>query len=51
VAVCDDVTGKIDAQLAKLKTLLEEDLGAFNAMVREKAVPAVVVKEEKKGPQ
>ncbi len=50
VAVYDDVAGKIDAQLGTLKTLLEEDLAGFNDLVREKDVPAVVVKErEKKG--
>ena len=47
-AVYRDLAGKIDAQLAKLKTLLDTDLVAFNRLVREKDVPAVVVKEKKK---
>jgi len=47
VAVYEDVAGKIDIELSRLKTLIDEDLAAFNRMVREKDVPAVVVKEKK----
>ena len=47
-AVYDDVSGKIDVQLATLKKLLSEDLAAFNRLVREKEVPAVIVKEKDK---
>ncbi len=39
--------GRVDAELAKLKGLLSDDLAAFNQVVREKQVPAVVVKEKK----
>ncbi len=46
--VYDDIAGKIDAQLAKLKETLATDLVAFNRLVREKEVPAVVVKEKEK---
>ena len=45
VAVHGEVVAKIDAELAKLKTLLDTDLAAFNRLVREKDVPAVVAKE------
>jgi hypothetical protein len=47
--VYEDVAGKIDAELAKLKTLMGEDLIAFNRLVREKEIPAVVVKEKREG--
>src|SRR5262249_14755072 len=46
-AVYDDVAAKIDAQLAALKQTLDQDLPAFNQLVREKNVPAVVLKEKK----
>jgi photosystem II stability/assembly factor-like uncharacterized protein len=45
--VYDDVAGRIDVELAKLKKLLGEDLAAFNRLVREKEIPAVVVKEKR----
>jgi len=32
-------------ELAKLKQILDTDLVAFNQLVREKAVPAVVLKK------
>ena len=46
-AVYDDLAGRIDAELARLRTILDTDLAAFNALVREKAVPAVVVAKPK----
>jgi hypothetical protein len=46
-AVYDEVAGKIDAELATLKALLGDELSVFNRLVREKDVPAVVVKEKK----
>ncbi len=49
VEVFRDLSAKIDAQLATLKTLLGPDLDAFNRLVRDRDVPAVVVKAEKKG--
>jgi len=47
VEVYNDIVGKIDVELAKLKVLLGDDLTAFNRLVRDKDVPAVVVKEKK----
>jgi photosystem II stability/assembly factor-like uncharacterized protein len=46
-AVYEDVAAKIDVQLAALKQTLDQDLPAFNQLVREKNVPAVVLKEKK----
>ena len=48
LAVYADITGRIDAELAKLEKLLQQDLAAFNRLVREKELPAVVAKQEKK---
>ena len=45
--VYQDVVRQIDAELAKLKVLLGERLTAFNQLVRDKSVPAVVLKEKK----
>jgi photosystem II stability/assembly factor-like uncharacterized protein len=47
-AVYEDIAGKIDVQLAALKECLDQDLPAFNQLVREKNVPAVILKEKKK---
>jgi hypothetical protein len=47
IAVYNDIAGQIDVELAKLKSLLAEDLVSFNRLVREKDVPAVLVKEKK----
>ena len=46
--VYEEVAGKIDVELAKLKALLGDELATFNRMVRDKEIPAVVVKEKKK---
>ena len=46
-AVYDEIATQIDVQLTKLKTLLGERLTQFNQLVRDKNVPAVVVKEKK----
>jgi hypothetical protein len=43
--VYDDIAGRIDGELAKLKTILDTDLVAFNQLVKEKGVPAVVLKK------
>lgn len=48
-AVFDDVTAQIERQLGTLKLLLDGDLGAFNRLVRERELPAVVVKEKSPG--
>jgi photosystem II stability/assembly factor-like uncharacterized protein len=42
--VYDDLSGKIDAELAMLKKVLADDLAAFNRLVKEKDVPAVAVR-------
>ncbi len=47
LAVYQDLAGRIDAELKKLKTALDVDLAEFNRQVRELNVPAVVVKEKK----
>ena len=46
LAVKQELTAAIDAELAKLRTILETDLPAFNELVREKAIPAVIVKPD-----
>jgi photosystem II stability/assembly factor-like uncharacterized protein len=46
-AVYDDVAGKIDVELTRLSRVLKDDLGAFNRLVREREIPAVVVKEKR----
>jgi photosystem II stability/assembly factor-like uncharacterized protein len=43
-AVYDDLVGRVDAELAKLKAAFTTDLPAFNKLVREQEIPAVVVK-------
>jgi photosystem II stability/assembly factor-like uncharacterized protein len=40
-AVYRDLSSRIDAELAKLDRLMEEDVPAFNRLVRERDVPAV----------
>jgi hypothetical protein len=42
--VANDLIGKIDAELAKLKSVLTTDVAAFNEIVRQQNVPAVVVR-------
>jgi len=42
--VYEDLTAKIDAQLARLRQVVDTDVPAFNALVREQNVPAVVIK-------
>ncbi|NIR51609.1 glycosyl hydrolase [candidate division KSB1 bacterium] len=43
LAVKKELTARIDAELTKLRTVLETDLPAFNELVHEKAIPAVKV--------
>ena len=43
-AVYDDLVSQIDAQLQRLVQVLKTDVPAFNQLVREQNVPAVVVK-------
>ena len=44
-AAFDDISARIDVQLTKLKKILDEDIPKFNAMVEEKKIPAVNLKE------
>ena len=44
-AVYEDVAGRIDVELARLKQILDTELVALNQLVRDKAVPAVVLKK------
>jgi photosystem II stability/assembly factor-like uncharacterized protein len=46
-AVYEDLTGRINAQLERLKQVIASDVPAFNKLVREKNVPAVFVKSAK----
>ena len=43
-AVYADLVGKIDAELVKLKSVLGSDLAAFNQVVRDQNIPAVLLK-------
>jgi hypothetical protein len=43
-AVYDEVVGAIDAELAKLSQVMKTDVPAFNQLVRDQNIPAVVVK-------
>ena len=43
-----ELTKQIDAELAKLKGLMENDLPAFNQLVKNKSVDAIILKERKK---
>jgi photosystem II stability/assembly factor-like uncharacterized protein len=42
--VYDELVGRIDKELATLKTLLSTDVAAFNALVKQQDVPAVLIK-------
>jgi photosystem II stability/assembly factor-like uncharacterized protein len=43
-AVYDEVVGQIDVQLQKLTQLIKTDVPAFNQLVKDQNIPAVVVK-------
>ncbi|MBO3700456.1 glycosyl hydrolase [Roseivirga sp. E12] len=43
-----ELTRQIDTQLATLKGLMENDLPAFNQLVKDKSVDAIILKERKK---
>lgn len=47
-AVFDELVGKIDVQLKKLEETMRNDLPAFNKMVRDQDIPAVIVKTKAK---
>jgi transketolase len=48
-AVFDELVRRIDAQLKKLEETMRIDLPAFNKMVRDQDVPAVIVRSKAKG--
>ena len=43
-AVYDEVVTSIDAELQKLSQIMKTDVPAFNQLVRDQNIPAVVVK-------
>jgi hypothetical protein len=43
-AVYDELAAAIDAQLAQLSQIMKTDVPAFNQLVRDQNIPAVVVK-------
>jgi hypothetical protein len=47
-AVYEDLVAKINAQLKKLEDTMRTDLPAFNKLVRDQDVPAVIVKSKTK---
>ena len=49
-AVYDELVGQIDAQLQKLSQLMQTDVPAFNQLVRDQNIPAVVVKPPNANP-
>jgi hypothetical protein len=44
VAVYNELAGLIDAQLQKLSGIIKTDVPAFNQLVKEQSIPAIVVK-------
>jgi hypothetical protein len=49
-AVYDEVVAQIDAQLQKLAQIMKTDVPAFNQLVRDQNIPAVVVKPQSTNP-
>ncbi len=47
--VYEDLAGKIDTQLQKLDQIMKTDLPAFNRAVREKEIPAVIIRARAAG--
>ncbi|MEK6565331.1 MAG: glycosyl hydrolase [Bacteroidota bacterium] len=45
--VFNDLSVKLDAQLAKLKQVMDADLPAFNKTVKDAEVPAVILRQER----
>jgi hypothetical protein len=39
-----DLSSQIDRELAKLKTIRERDIPAFNELIRQKALPVIGIK-------
>jgi hypothetical protein len=49
-AVYDDLAGQIDAELQKLSQIMKTDVTAFNQLVKDQNIPAVVVKTSSENP-
>jgi len=49
MTVFNQLAAKLDAQLAKLEEIREKDVPAFNQLVREQAVPAILVSKKGTG--
>jgi photosystem II stability/assembly factor-like uncharacterized protein len=49
-AVYDEVVGQIDAELQKLRKIMTADVPAFNQLVKDQNIPAVVVKSGAESP-
>ena len=49
-AVYDEVVAQIDAQLQKFAQLMRTDVPAFNQLVKDQNIPAVVVKPQSNNP-
>ena len=47
IAVKNELTNKIDAELKKLKIIIETDISAFNKLVHDSAIPAVKITKDK----
>jgi len=50
VAVYDELAGQIDAELQKLSQIMKTDVPAFNQLVKDQNIPAVVVKTSTENP-
>jgi hypothetical protein len=48
LAVYEELATRIDAQLASLQQVMNTDLPAFNKLVRDQNIPAVIVKSAEK---
>jgi hypothetical protein len=48
-AIYEDLTAKINAQLQRLDQVMKTDLPAFNRLVRDADIPAVIVKPPTSG--
>ncbi|MDP3774037.1 MAG: glycosyl hydrolase [Gemmatimonadales bacterium] len=48
-AVFEDLSAQLQAQLDRLRAIVETDVPAFNALVRERDVPALIVRTSQRG--
>ena len=46
IAVKEEITDRIDSELARLRKIINEELPAFNDLVHQQAIPAVMIKKE-----